>query len=110
MAKDNGELCERGMNFARKIVAERAHQIARFSPDGTEEGLNRVDDEKNDAPHFAAYAAHYAMRWFPGGFGPWNQATFVEFKRCMVKAATIAYAAHEWADRRLAEFVQPGTD
>ena len=75
------------------VEDERRYQVTRF---GIED-----DDRKNMPNDWVAYITHYSTRWFTGGFPPYKDEAYHEFKRCMIKVATLALAAVTWADRRI---------
>ena len=88
--------------FAEEVGAERAYQVSRFG-DGTDASLDLVDDNQNGPTEWVCYIAAYSTRWFPGFFGPWDDAVLKEFRISMIKVATLAYSAIKWVDRRLDE-------
>lgn len=93
--------------FQKAVIEERNYQKKRLA-DGSPSGLNDIDDHFNKPNDWAAYIAHSAMKWFPGGFWPYGGsrqkvAVLDQFKRSMVVVAALAMAAHMWADRRLEE-------
>lgn len=75
-----------------EIKAERAYQIERWG--------NDKDDELNRPNDWVAYIAHHSSRWFPGGFAPYSPEVLDEFRKQMVKVATLAVAAIESHDRK----------
>ena len=86
--------------FAKEVETERYHQATKWG-DGTDEGLDAVDEANNSAMDFTGFIAHHATRWFPGEFPPYSLDTINTFRTQMVKVATLAYAAIRWADDRL---------
>ncbi len=88
--------------FFDKVVRERRLQAHRWA-DGTEEGLDAIDDDNNEANDFAAVIAHYATLHLPGTLSPEGRDSLVSFRGQMVKVATLAYAAHKWAGRRITD-------
>ena len=88
--------------FFEKVVEERKHQADRWA-DGTEDGLDAIDDDNNGACDFVAHIAHHATRWFPGGFPPWSVLTLESFRKQMVNVAALAFAADKWAGRQIAD-------
>ena len=89
-------------DFGLMIHEERKHQADRWA-DGTEDGLNAIDDDYNGANDFVAHIAHHSSRWFPGGFPPYGRGVLADFKVQMVKVAALAFAAYKWADRRMTD-------
>ncbi len=87
-------------DFGLMIHEERKYQADRWA-DGTEDGLDKIDDDKNEATDFVAHIAHHSSRWFPGGFPPYGRGVLADFKAQMVKVAALAFAAYKWADRRM---------
>jgi penicillin V acylase-like amidase (Ntn superfamily) len=79
-------------NILDQISEERAYQKEKW---GT------ADEEKNTANDFVAYIGHYSTKWFPGGFAPYNRTVLENFRKNMLKTATIAVAAIEWVDKIL---------
>ena len=95
-------MSDRIREFFQKVREERSYQADRWS-DGTEDGLDVIDDDKNEANDFVAFIAHHATRWMPGGFPPYDRVVLTTFKTQMVKVAALAFAAHTWADRRITD-------
>lgn len=87
-------------DFAGEVAEEREHQADRFG-DGTEEGLDRTDQEHNGPMEFTCYIVAYVARWFSNSFPPYDENTILEFRRYMVKVAALAYAGARWADWKL---------
>lgn len=74
------------------IAAERGYQMTRWG--------NKADDTLNSPNDWVAYISHHATRWFNGGFAPYDADTVAEFRKQMVKVATLAVAAIESVDRQ----------
>lgn len=83
------------ISLMNEIAQERAYQIAKW---GT-----LADDEQNTPNDFVSYIGSYSTRWFPGGFTPYSPETVDEFRKSMVKTATLAIAAIESVDRQREE-------
>lgn len=81
-----------------EIDSERAHQQQRWG--------DQADDTINKPNDFVAYISHYATRWFPGGFAPYDAETVADFRRRMIQVASIAVAAVESVDRQGKPFYQ----
>ena len=79
-------------NILNEIKAEREYQIARWG--------NDADDKLNGPNDWVAYIAHHSSRWFPGGFAPYSPEVLEDFRKQMVKVATLAVAAIESHDRK----------
>jgi hypothetical protein len=77
-----------------EITAERDYQLERWGATADEQ-INRPAD-------WVLYLAHYSSRWMNGSFAPYDVDTLADFRRHMVKAATIALAAIEETDKILA--------
>ena len=86
--------------FFDKVVEQRKHQADRWA-DGTEEGLDAIDDAHNGANDFALLISRCAM--LPRTLSPEGRDSLEDFRGQMVKVATLAYAAHRWADRRITD-------
>ena len=83
------------MDIYNEINAERDYQNEKW---GTE-----TDDTKNTPWMWAAYIGQYATRWMKGTFLPRETTVTDEFRKCMVKVASIAVAAIESIDRQRAK-------
>lgn len=79
-------------DILKEICVEREYQEKRWG--------NIADDTKNEPNDWAAYIAHHATRWFNGGFSPYDKQTVGQFRKQMVKVATLAVAAIESLDRQ----------
>lgn len=77
-----------------EIRKEREYQIAKWG--------NDKDDELNNPNDWVAYITHHSSRWFPGGFRPYDRETLEVFRKQMIKVATLAVAAIESHDRKMA--------
>lgn len=83
------------MNIYDEIRNERTYQQDRWG--------NETDDTLNTPWMWAAYIAQYATRWMAGTFLPLSGDVTDNFRKAMVKVATIAIAAVESLDRQRAE-------
>lgn len=86
--------------FTALIYQEREHQADRFG-NGDAAVLDHTDDHKNGPLQFVAYIAAYSTKWFRGGFPPFGLAAEMAFRTCMVKVATLAFAAYASTTRKL---------
>lgn len=75
-----------------EIKAEREYQQEKWGDD--------TDDGLNTPWMWAAYIGQYATRWMVGSFLPLKTSVTDEFRKCMVKVATLAVAAIESIDRQ----------
>jgi hypothetical protein len=75
-----------------ELRAERDYQVGKW---GTS-----VDDSENTPWMWAAYIGQYATRWMVGTFMPLKPDVTDQFRKCMVKVATLAIAAIESVDRQ----------
>ena len=75
-----------------EIRTERDYQQKRWG--------NAADDTVNTPNDWVSYIGHYATKWFPGGFTPYDVDTVDNFRESMVKVATLAVAAIESVDRQ----------
>lgn len=80
------------MNIYDEIKQEREYQEAKWG--------NDLDDNKNTPWMWAAYIGQYATRWMVGSFLPLKTSVTDEFRKCMIKVATLAIAAIESIDRQ----------
>jgi len=80
------------INIYDEIKKEREYQIAKWG--------NDKDDELNNPNDWVAYITHHSSRWFPGGFRPYSSEVLEDFRKQMVKVATLAIAAIESHDRK----------
>lgn len=78
-------------NIINEIKAEREYQIAKW-------GVEK-DDTLNNPNDWVAYISHHSSRWFPGGFRPYSPEVLADFRKQMIKVATLAVAAIESHDR-----------
>lgn len=74
-----------------EIQKEREYQIERWG--------NQRDDQENAPNDWVAYISHHASRWFTGGFKPYNTNAVNDYRKQMIKVATLAVAAIESLDR-----------
>jgi len=75
-----------------EIRGERDYQVGKW---GTAQ-----DDTENTPWMWAAYISQYATRWMVGTFMPLKTDVTDQFRKCMVKVATLAIAAIESIDRQ----------
>ena len=75
-----------------EIAREREYQDEKWGGAG-------VDDAENGKMEWVAYITHYATKWFPGGFPPYDLGVEADFRTKMVKVAALAVAAIEQHDR-----------
>ena len=75
-----------------ELKAERGYQQERWG--------NEADDTLNTPWMWAAYIGQYATRWMVGSFLPLKTNVTDEFRKCMLKVATLAIAAVESIDRQ----------
>jgi len=62
---------------------------------------SKTDDTLNTPMDFVGYISNHSTRWFPGGLKPYSEATIHNFRQQMIKTATLAVAAVEYADKLL---------
>lgn len=84
----------------KEVKAERQYQADRWA-NGDLNALDEVDDKNNGPMEFSGYIAHYAFRWFLGGFPPYSRDCLNSFRKHMIMVATLAVAAVRWVDREL---------
>lgn len=93
-------------NILNEVNNERNYQVQRWG--------NDADDTVNEPNDFVSYITHYASRWFPGAFVPYETAAVDKFRESMIKVAAIAVAAVESIDRQRKEnntaFYEGNTD
>lgn len=75
-----------------EIRAERDYQREKWG--------DNADDTLNTPWMWAAYIGQYATRWMKGTFLPLERNITDEFRKCMIKVATLAIAAVESIDRQ----------
>lgn len=78
-----------------EIKSERKYQTHKWG--------NETDDTMNEPNDFVSYIGAYMSKWFPGGFVPYTTETVDEFRKSMIKVASIAVAAVESIDRQREE-------
>lgn len=72
------------------ITHEREYQKDKWGVD--------ADLKINTPMDFVGYIAHHSTRWFNGGFRPYTAETLTDFRKEMIKVATLAVAAVEATD------------
>lgn len=82
-------------NIFKQIDDERSYQEQRWG--------NGTDDTKNMPNDWVAYIAGYAGSWHKGEFAPYSPENVIDFRRAMIKVATLAVAAVESLDRQQAQ-------
>jgi hypothetical protein len=60
----------------------------------------KADDSLNTPWMWAAYISQYATKWMRGSFLPLQRDVTDEFRKCMIKVASLAIAAVESIDRQ----------
>lgn len=75
-----------------EIAYEQGYQQDRW---GTE-----TDDTRNTPWMWASYICQYATKWMRGTFTPLETNVTDDFRKCMVKVATLAISAIESIDRQ----------
>ncbi len=78
-----------------EILNERNYQREKWG--------DEADDTLNTPWMWAAYIGQYSTKWMVGTFLPLKTDTTDEFRKCMIKVATLALAAIESVDRQRKE-------
>ena len=86
----------------KEILEERKYQADKFA-NGNEDELLSVDLKNNTPNDFVSYISHYSTTWFTGGFGPWSKDVLLQFRKSMIKTATLAIGAIIWVDAKIDE-------
>jgi len=80
------------MNIYEEIKNERSYQDTKWG--------HVADDTLNTPWMWSSYIAQYATKWMAGTFLPLSSNTVDDFRKSMVKVASLAIAAIESIDRQ----------